>query len=576
MSESFGELGTLPSQDDILHRGFAQSTVGLAITELDPDHQHTERVVRLNDALIDLLGYDADEIKARGRELLGLDQFTLEPGSKRIIRRGRDFEETELPLLHKDGRELWAAVHIDTIRNERGEIRNRAIRIEDIGEVLANDRSLRCLADHDTLTGLINRRRFGEEVQRTIETADRFGDSGAVLFLDLDHFKHVNDAYGHSAGDVYLTEFALLLREVTRSTDIVSRLSGDEFAILLARTSIEDAKVLAAKIRKMTTDVPVRVAANLDFRLTVSIGIAELTSGASENAADLLVDADLAMYEAKQAGRDTVRVYVAGAEQREHMAARLAWATRIRTALETDAFTLYAQPIVRSTDRKPVLYELLLRLPDVDGSLLLPSAFLYAAGRFGLEARVDFWIIERAVSYLARMPDPEVGLSVNVSGSLITDPENAHRVAAMISDAGIDPSRLLFEIVETTFVDTTANADEFIEILRALGCRFALDDFGAGYSSFHHLKRLTVDIVKLDGEFVRNAVESEPDRLFVRTMTDLTHGLGMTVVAEYVVDEPTAQLMTEFGVDLLQGYTISRPGPVDQVLPFGVVGDKRV
>ena len=551
MSNSVDEGGPLPTRDDILHRGFAQSMVGLAITELDPDHQRAERVVRLNEALVDLLGYDADEIKANGRELLGLDQFTLEPGPKRVIRRGRDFEETELPLLHKDGRELWAAVHIDTIRDDNGDIRNRAIRIEDIGEVLANDRSLRYLADHDTLTGLINRRRFGEEVQRTIETADRFGDTGAVLFLDLDHFKHVNDAYGHSAGDVYLTEFALLLRAATRSTDIVSRLSGDEFAILLARTSIEDAKTLAAKIRAMTLELPVRVAANVDFRLTVSIGIAEITSGASENAADLLVDADLAMYEAKQAGRDTVRVYAAAAEQREHMAARLAWATRIRTALDTDSFTLYAQPIVRASDRKPVLYELLLRLPDVDGSLLLPSAFLYAAGRFGLEARVDFWIINRAVRYLARMPDQEVGLSVNVSG-------------------------LLFEIVETTVVDTTAKADDVIEILRALGCRFALDDFGAGYSSFHHLKRLTVDIVKLDGEFVRNAVESEPDRLFVRTMTDLTHGLGMTVVAEYVVDEPTAQLMAELGVNLLQGYAISRPGPVDQVLPFGMVGDERV
>ena len=569
MSNRFDDASSLPDADEVLHRGFAQSTVGLAITELDADDRRAERVVRVNDALVDLLGYDADELKANGHALLGLDQFDLDPGSKRIVRRGRDFEETELPLVRKDGREIWAAVHIDTIRDAQGDIRNRAIRIEDIGEVLANDRSLRYLADHDTLTGLINRRRFGEEVQRAIETADRFGDTGAVLFLDLDHFKHVNDAYGHSAGDAYLTEFAVLMREATRSTDVLSRLSGDEFAILLARTSIDDAKALADKIRSLTAELPVRVAANPDFRLTVSIGIAEITSGASENAADLLVDADLAMYEAKQAGRDAVRVYAAAAEQREHMAARLAWATRIRTALETDTFTLFAQPIVRADDRKPVLYELLLRLPDVDGSLLLPSAFLYAAGRFGLEARVDFWIIERAIAYLRRMPDPDVGLSVNVSGSLITEPENAQTIVAMLTESGVDPSRLLFEIVETTFVDTTANADEFIEILRAVGCRFALDDFGAGYSSFHHLKRLTVDVVKLDGEFVRNAVASEPDHLFVRTMTDLTHGLGMTVVAEYVVDEPTAALMVDLGIDLLQGYAISQPGPVEQVLPFG-------
>ena len=303
MSNRFDDASSLPDADEVLHRGFAQSTVGLAITELDADDRRAERVVRVNDALVDLLGYDADELKANGHALLGLDQFDLDPGSKRIVRRGRDFEETELPLVRKDGREIWAAVHIDTIRDAQGDIRNRAIRIEDIGEVLANDRSLRYLADHDTLTGLINRRRFGEEVQRAIETADRFGDTGAVLFLDLDHFKHVNDAYGHSAGDAYLTEFAVLMREATRSTDVLSRLSGDEFAILLARTSIDDAKALADKIRSLTAELPVRVAANPDFRLTVSIGIAEITSGASENAADLLVDADLAMYEAKQAGR---------------------------------------------------------------------------------------------------------------------------------------------------------------------------------------------------------------------------------------------------------------------------------
>ena len=562
-----------PSTEDdwelILHRAFAQSMVGLAITELDPLRQQPEQVVRVNDALVEILGYDADELKARGGELLGLDQFSAEPGARRVIRRGRDFEETELPLVHKDGRELWAAVHVDMIRDANGEITNRALRIEDVGEQRAEERSLRFLADHDPLTGLVNRRCFGDEVQRAIESSDRFGDPGTILFLDLDHFNHVNDAYGHSIGDAYLAEFGNLLREGTRATDIVARLSGDEFAVLLARTPMAEAQALADKILRMTRDLPVRTPNGSEFHLTVSIGVTAMASGSSENAADLLIDADLAMYDAKQAGRDTVRVYAAAAEQREHMAARLAWATRIRTALDTDTFTLFAQPIVRADDHTPVFYELLLRLPDVDGSLLLPSAFLYAAGRFGLEARVDLWIIERAISYLQRMPDPRVGLTVNVSGSLITNDANAAHIIALLETANVDPRRLLFEIVETTFVDTTSNADPFIDALRSAGCRFALDDFGAGYSSFHHLKRLTVDVVKLDGEFVRNAVASDPDRLFVRTMTDLTHGLGMTVVAEYVVDGPTADLMLELGVDLLQGYAISRPGPVDQVLPFG-------
>ena len=569
MSPPLDEAHPLPDRDEILQRGFAQSTVGLAITEVDPSGEQEERVVRVNESLTDLLGYSLDEFAMRGPELLGLARFEDALDTKSMVRRGPDFQEAEFRFQHKDGHEVWVAVHIDMIRDEEGRIRNRAIRIEDIGETIASDHSLRYLADHDTLTGLLNRRRFGEEAQRAVETAHRFGDSGAVLFLDLDHFKHINDAYGHSAGDSYLMEFALLLRNATRSIDIVSRLSGDEFAILLPRTNGDDARALAEKIRILAADLPVRIASNQEFRMTVSIGIAEITAEVNENAADLLVDADLAMYEAKQAGRDTVRVYTAAAEQRQHMAARLAWATRIRTALDNDAFRLFAQPIVRASDRKPVLYELLLRMPDVDGSLLLPSTFLYAAERFGLEARIDIWVIEQAIGHLRRIPDTDVGLAVNVSGSLVTNPENAKHIIRVLQTSGVDPTRLMFEIVETTFVDTTTNADAFIQLLRDEGCRFALDDFGAGYSSFHHLKRLTVDMVKLDGEFVRSAVASEPDRLFVRTMTDLTHGLDMTVVAEYVVDEPTAQLMQSFGVDLLQGEAIMSPGPVEDVLPFG-------
>jgi EAL domain-containing protein (putative c-di-GMP-specific phosphodiesterase class I) len=253
------------------------------------------------------------------------------------------------------------------------------------------------------------------------------------------------------------------------------------------------------------------------------------------------------------------------------MAARLAWATQIRSALEHDSFVLFAQPIIRAGDRAPVWYELLLRMPDASGNLLLPSAFLYAAGRFGLEAQIDLWVFERTVEYLRRMPDQEVGLAVNITRGLLADPCNAQVILDRLVETGVDPRRILFEIVETTFVDTTTNAARFMGTLQEAGCRFALDDFGAGYSSFHHLKRITVDLVKIDGEFVRHAVDDDQDRLFVEKMTELAHGLGIEVIAESVRDAATAALMSDLGVDYLQGFETREPGPVAEVVDLAPV-----
>lgn len=558
--------------DSTLDSGFDQSQVGLAITEVEPDG--TERIVRVNGALEDMLGYDASSIQSNADVLLGLVQLEDVPGTKRPVRRGRDYASTEIPLVRRDGRELWVAITVEAVRAPDGRVENRTIRLEDIGGRRGEEQSLRYLADHDSMTGLLNRRRFGDEVARVIRNADRFGDVGSLLFLDLDHFKHLNDAYGHSVGDAYLTRFANLLRATTRSTDVVARLSGDEFAILLPRTAPAEAADLAEKIRVATHSLPagVTVGDEIALGLTVSIGLTSIRPGGDENSADLLVEADLAMYEAKQAGRDAVRTYAPEQSQRHHMAARLAWASQIRAALDEDTFVLYAQPIVRAGDRTPAWYEVLLRMPDTTGTLLLPSAFLYAAGRFGLEAQIDLWVVERSLEYLHRIEDPTVGIAINISGGLVVDPGNARLIHKRIEDLGVAPQRLLFEIVETTFVDTRTNASAFIEILREAGCRFALDDFGAGYSSFHHLKGLTVDFVKIDGEFVRQSVGSEKDRLFVDKMTELAHGLGMEVVAESVIDEPTAQLMRDLGVDYLQGFGVQEPAPATEALGIDRAG----
>ena len=246
----------------------------------------------------------------------------------------------------------------------------------------------------------------------------------------------------------------------------------------------------------------------------------------------------------------------------------MAWAKRIRHALNTDSFVLFTQPIVHADTRIVHSYELLLRLPDDDGNLILPSVFLYAADRFGLGERVDFWVLDRALSYLKRMQGTSVGVSINVSAAVLGEPHHLPTIISKIQASEIDPSRLIFEVIESTFAQARPGADEFIAGLKAIGCRFALDDFGAAQTSFHHLKMLPLDAIKIDGEFVRDALENSFDRLFVKAMTELIHGLDMPVVAEFVRDEATAQLMLELGVDFLQGEVAGLAADAETTLPF--------
>lgn len=419
------------------------------------------------------------------------------------------------------------------------------------------------LADHDVLTGLANRRRFESELGRHLDRCGRHGPTGALLLLDLDNFKQVNDTLGHNAGDQLLITIAGLLRRSIRSTDLVARLGGDEFAILLSEGGQDAAERVAGLVVERVRDH----AATLDGvgrRVTASIG-AVTFKAASEHAADVLALADMTMYDAKEAGRNQVAVLPEGDERGPRTAARLHWQSRIEAALQEDRFELHLQPIMNIATGRISSAEVLLRLRDQD-ELVPPSRFVYIAERVGLMPQVDAWVVEHSMAMLARIRaehDPAFELEVNLSGHSIGNPDIEQAIITSLTTHEVDPSALILEITETAAVADVAMARDFAARMTDLGCAFALDDFGAGFGSFYYLKHLFFDYVKIDGEFVAHVHESQVDRTIMRSIVGIAHDLGKRTVAEFVSAPEILEVCREEGVDFAQGYLIGKPAAYD-------------
>ncbi len=443
----------------------------------------------------------------------------------------------------------------------------------DVTERKRLERELRHLADHDPLTGLPNRRLFELELSRALEAAG--GRGGALLLLDLDHFKYVNDIASHREGDRYLAALAGSLRKCLREGDVLARLGGDEFAALLPGAGAAEAQAVARRILGRVRRTRVTVAGEA-LHLTASIGIA-LFPQHGRRPSELLSRADVAMYQAKERGRNQVCLYAAEGCPHAEMRSRLAWVTRIREALAEDRFVLYLQPILDLRQDRVTQYEVLLRMTGRDGALVPPAAFLDAAEQFGLVREVDRWVVRRAIRLIAeqRQAGRDLCLEVNLSGKAFSDPELLQLVRQELSATGVDPALLIFEITETAAVANLEQARGFIAALRSLGCRFGLDDFGVGFSSFNYLKQLPVDYLKIDGSFVRNLTHSETDQHLVKAIVQVAKGLGKETVAEFVGDEETLRLVKEFGVDYAQGYHVGLPRPAEEVLaPAAPAGER--
>ncbi len=527
---------------------------------------YTYEFLEVNDAAIARYGYTRDEfLKMRITDMRPADEVhTL------LESVGDDVPALEMAgqWRHraKDGRLF--DVEITSHRLEFGRREAALVVAQDVTERKRAERELRFLASHDPLTGLFNRRRFADELEQQLAQARRYGARGALLYIDLDQFKYVNDSLGHHAGDELLVSIARLLRYRLRETDILARLGGDEFAILLPHTDGDEARRLAEDLLDALRRHTVTLGGQT-IGITASLGLA-LYPEHSDSASELLAYADLVMYQVKEQGRNGFGVYAPGDAQAQ-IAATLSWERRIREALADDCFVLYAQPILdlHSAARPRVsAYELLLRLRSEDGEVVLPGAFLDVAERSGLIRAIDRWVVRQAIGIVAAetAAGRRITLEVNLSGKSITDPELLPLIARELRASGIEPADLIFEITETAAIADIEEARRFIATLKELGCRFAIDDFGVGFSSFYYLKHLPVDYLKIDGSFVSNLPRDLVDQHLVRAIVEVARGLGKQTVAEFVGDDQTVRLLRQFGVDYAQGYHTGRPRPVADLL----------
>jgi diguanylate cyclase (GGDEF)-like protein len=440
-----------------------------------------------------------------------------------------------------------------------------------VGAVVAERRRLEVrllhLADHDPLTHLFSRRRLNEELQLTLAQSLRYGTRGALLFIDLDDFKSVNDALGHRAADRVLAELAHRIRGRLRHSDLVARMGGDEFAMLLPHTDSVQAQALASQLLEALRSTPIRLGGPRGA-ISASIGIA-LYPEHGTTADELLAHADQAMYQAKGRGGNACRVYALEEGWQRAVEASLGSDSALRAALDEGRFLLHAQPILDLRRNRVQHYELLLRMRGERGELLPPAAFLGEAERCGLLPSIERWVVGRALELLARDGNGrgEYALSVNLSGRAFSDVELLALIERELIANQTDPGRLVLELNEGAAVADLDQAREFSLAARRLGCRLALDHFGAGMSSLHHLAKLPVHYLKIDGSFVHDMADSPVERQLVRAVVELALALDKQTIAESVTDEPTLQALRASGVDYAQGYHVGRPCDLGELLP---------
>lgn len=544
---------------------FEQAPIGMAV--VGPDG----RWLRVNPALCAIVGYPEEELLAKTfQDITHPEDLDTDLGKvERVLSGAIEDYELEKRYLHADGHVVWVSLSVSLVRGTDGEPLHFIAQMQDITDRKHFEGQLQHRADHDALTGLFNRRRIEIELERTVAHVKRYQAPAALLVLDVDKFKHVNDSYGHAVGDELIGAVASTLRRRLRETDILGRMGGDEFAILLTQADAIEARLVAADlVWAVRTEVAVSVSGQRQG-VTASVGTALIPSDSRMTAAELLAEADVAMYEAKESGRDRVAVAQAGARPAGGIRERLTCAELIRDALDHDGFELASQPILGLASGRVERHELLIRMSREDGEPLPPGAFLSVAERFGQIQAIDRWVIGEAVRILAqrREAGERLVFEVNISGGSITDPEVVDHIAEQVSRAAIDPAQLVLEVTETSAIGSIEQARRFAKRLAALGCQFALDDFGAGFGSFYYLKHLPFDVLKIDGDFVRDLPRSVPDQLTVKAIVEIARGLGKQTIAEYVQDDATLRLLRDFGVDYAQGFHVGRPVPADDCWP---------
>jgi diguanylate cyclase (GGDEF)-like protein len=425
---------------------------------------------------------------------------------------------------------------------------------------------LRFLADHDSLTGLVNRRRFRAELDQYVSFAARYGGRGAVMVIDIDGLKEVNDRAGHRAGDTLIRRVSEVMRERVRATDIVARLSGDEFAVLMPQADTAGALQLGEDLRAQVAEgMPLNT--EIDGA-TISVGIAMFGGQGEVGAESVLVAADQAMYEAKREGRNRITLFHAPGEDGGAPDRPQTTSARIRDALTQNRLRLATQPIRDLASGGIERYELLLRMTGESGELLPAADFIDVAERSGMVQELDRWVVTQALELIGEREKAgaPVSLHMNISGASVTDLSVLEFIERRLDEGEADPARCTFEITQTARVEDYDTAAGFADRLTEFGCEVAIDDYGAGFGPFAYLQKVPFDVIKIDGAFIRDLPRNDADQLTVKAIVDIARGLGKRTIAEFVEDEDTRTLLQEYGVDMAQGYHLGRPTDVAEGL----------
>ena len=470
----------------------------------------------------------------------------------------------DVELRRADGSEVWMRMSARGMRDRDGSDRLLVV-CEDITEAHELARQLSIEATHDALTGLINRREMERRLERALSTARQEGVEHALCYLDLDQFKVINDVAGHVAGDELLRQLGQLLPAEVRQRDTLARLGGDEFALLMEHCTLAQARRVANALLRRIAEYRF-VWGDKTFRVGVSIGLVPI-GAESESLAAVLGAADSACYAAKSAGRNRVHEYHIDDEQRLASRTERQWIARLNSAFDDGRmFLCYQRVITLRRAGTGERYELFLRMRSDDGEVVTPGAFMAAAERYSLAAEVDRWVVRRAIHWLAAHPQRLGRLDqcfINLSAGTLSDQGFIDFFCGEIDYATVPTAKICFDISESTAIANLATATGFMAALQARGCRFALDNFGSGLSSFAYLKTLPVHYLKLDGNYVKDILRDPIARSMVKAMNEIAQAMGKQTIAEFVESERILACLRSLGVDYAQGYGIERPRPLD-------------
>lgn len=577
-----------------------------AMRSIKNDHKRLEGILRsvgdgvygvncdgeitfINPAAKSILGYtDSEKLFGQSAHLIfhhskenGEPNPISECKLQKAYQEGAQFSSWATSFMHADGKSIPVECTVFPLYLDN-KLHGSVVAFRDVTERRLLLEELKWQATHDPLTKLPNRSYFESALVQEVKYVKENNTLSCLLYLDLDRFKYLNDTAGHNAGDKLLVAVGKKLLCELRTDDSLARIGGDEFAIIMRNTRINSVFATADKFREVLDNYRFEYGGK-SYKINVSVGVAHIDKD-TKSSGEVLANADIACYIAKGKGRNQTHIFASENDHKAAMDIELGWSQRLHDALEKDLFVLHYQPIVpldnldinklpqedgflwQQIASKPNIskiqqYEVLIRLPDSRGELICPEAFLPTAERFNMMPLIDQWVIKNAVQALASRDDDgqDISLSINLSGQTLEDESLAAYIHNIVSKYGVKPESLLFEITETSAIANLEVANKFITSLQNLGYKFALDDFGSGFSSFSHLKYLPVDEIKIDGIFIQGMLHDSVDRAIIESIVQIAHTVGKRTVAEFVESAEILRMLKAAGVDFVQGYYVGRP-----------------